>query len=56
MYTGINTHFNELAVKILELEGFALFCQFLQFTVFTSSRQLNCGDSSCIKFCDPIVF
>lgn len=34
-YAGVSTFFSELEVKILELKGFAVFCQFVQFTEFT---------------------
>ena len=34
-YTGVSTYFCELEVKILDLKGFAEFCQFVQFTEVT---------------------
>jgi len=34
-YTGVSTYFCELKVKILELKGFVVFCQFVQFTEFS---------------------
>lgn len=34
-YTGVSAYFCELEVKILDLKGFAVFCQFVQFTEVT---------------------
>lgn len=57
---GVSTYFCELEVKILDLKGFAVFCQFVQFTEVTmwvkgKLQGSLTGIASCIKFCDPMT-